>query len=408
MVAVLFVDLDRFKLVNDGLGHDAGDQLLVDVANRIAGVIRAQDVVARLGSDEFVVLCPSASDLDAIKSVAQRIVDALTGAFVIFDNEVFVGASIGISVSTGTETPIELLRFADTAMYRAKENRNSRVEVFDTRMQRNAARRLDVESALRQATGRDELRAYYQPIVSLQTGRVSNLEALIRWDRRGVGLIRPDNFIPIAEEAGIILEIGAWMMRTATVDCARWQQVAPGIGVSVNVSVRQFESGDLVSVVQSALANSGLDPTLLTLEITESVMLDHSDRNAAIMRRIRDLGMHISLDDFGSGYSSLTYLRLLPIDSIKIDRSFLQSLGSAVRDMAMLSAIVNLGTAHDLAVVAEGIDTEAKLSAVRAVGCTFGQGFLFAKPMPLAATLEYLAPADAHSAARSRAPANTD
>ena len=391
VVGMVFVDLDRFKLVNDGLGHDAGDELLVLVANRIADAIRLQDVVARLGSDEFVVLCPSASDLDAIKTVALRIVRALTGAFVIFGNEVFVGASVGVSVSTGNETPIELLRFADTAMYRAKETGNSRVEVFDTRMQRNAARRLDVESALRQAAGRNELRAYYQPIVSLQTGKVSNFEALIRWDRRGVGLIRPDNFIPIAEEAGIILEIGAWMLRSATVDCVRWQSVTPGVGVSVNVSVRQFESGDLVGEVQGALAASGLDPALLTLEITESVMLDHSDRNAAIMRRIRDLGMHISLDDFGSGYSSLTYLRLLPIDSIKIDRSFLQSLGSAVRDMAMLSAIVNLGTAHDLAVVAEGIDTEAKLVAVGAVGCTFGQGFLFAKPMPLDETLDYLA-----------------
>jgi len=391
VVGMVFVDLDRFKLVNDGLGHDAGDQLLVLVAERIAGAIRSQDVVARLGSDEFVVLCPSAFDLDAIKAVAIRIVDALTGAFVIAGNEVFVGASLGVSVSTGTETPLELLRFADTAMYRAKEDGNSRIEVFDTRMQDHAARRLDVESALRQATGRDELLAYYQPIVDLGTGRVANFEALIRWDRRGVGLIRPDNFIPIAEEAGIIMEIGGWMLRSATVDCANWQSVAPGVGVSVNVSVRQFESGDLVREVQDALAASGLEPGLLTLEITESVMLDHTDRNTAIMRRIRDLGMHISLDDFGSGYSSLTYLRLLPLDSIKIDQSFLQSLGTAPRDVAMLQAIVNLGAAHDLDVVAEGIDTETKLETVRTVGCQFGQGFLFAKPMPIAETMTFLA-----------------
>jgi diguanylate cyclase (GGDEF)-like protein/PAS domain S-box-containing protein len=390
VVGMVFVDLDRFKLVNDGLGHDAGDALLRLVAERIAGAIRVQDVVARLGSDEFVVLCPNASDLDAIKTVALRIVDALAAAFPISGNEVFIGASIGVSVSTGVETPLELLRFADTAMYRAKEGGYSRVEVFDTHMQRHAARRLDVESALRQATGRGELLAYYQPIVELESGRVSNLEALIRWDRRGVGLIRPDNFIPIAEEARIILEIGAWMLRMATTDCVQWQAVAPGVGVSVNVSVRQFESGDLVEVLQDALACSGLAPGLLTLEITESVMLDHSDRNAAIMRRIRDLGMHISLDDFGSGYSSLTYLRLLPIDSIKIDRSFLQSLGSEMRDRAMLRAIVNLGMAHDLAVVAEGIDSEAKLSAVREVGCHFGQGFLFSKPVPFGQTLELL------------------
>ncbi|HEV7523731.1 MAG TPA: diguanylate cyclase [Acidimicrobiia bacterium] len=400
VVGMVFVDLDRFKLVNDGLGHDAGDQLLVLVADRIADAIRVQDVVARLGSDEFVVLCPSASDLDAIKTVAHRIVDALGGPFVISGSEVFVGASIGVSVSTGIESPLELLRFADTAMYRAKEDGNSRIEVFDTKMQRHAARRLDVESALRQARGRDELLAYYQPIVDLETGEVSNLEALIRWDRRGVGLIRPDNFIPVAEEAGIIMEIGAWMMHTATRDCMRWQSVAPGVGVSVNVSVRQFEAGDLVDEVQHALTESGLPAALLTLEITESVMLDHNDRNAAIMRRIRDLGMHISLDDFGSGYSSLTYLRLLPIDSIKIDRSFLQSLGTELRDEAMLRAIVNLGTAHDLVVVAEGIDTPAKLEAVRTVGCHHGQGFLFAKPMPLSETLTYLGldPAMSHRA----------
>ena len=391
VVGMVFVDLDRFKLVNDGLGHDAGDQLLVLVADRIAAAIRVEDVVARLGSDEFVVLCPSASDLDAIKAVASRIVDALARAFVIADNEVFVGASLGVSVSTGSETPIELLRYADTAMYRAKEHGNTRVEVFDARMQQHAARRLELESALRQATARGELLAYYQPIIDLRSWRVSGLEALIRWDRPGVGLVAPDDFIPVAEDAGIINEIGPWMLRRATNDCAAWQDIAPGVGVSVNVSVRQFESGDLVRNVRDSLAGSRLPADLLTIEITESVMLDDSEHNAVIMRQIRDLGVHISLDDFGSGYSSLTYLRLLPIDSIKIDRSFLQSLGSGRRDDAMLGAIVNLGTAHDLVVVAEGIDTEAKLTAVVAMGCHQGQGYLFAKPMPLATTLEYLA-----------------
>jgi diguanylate cyclase (GGDEF)-like protein/PAS domain S-box-containing protein len=390
VVGMVFVDLDRFKLVNDGLGHDAGDQLLVLVADRIAGAIRVEDVVARLGSDEFVVLCPSASDLDAIKAVADRILDALGGAFDIAGNEVFVGASIGVSVTTGSETSIELLRSADTAMYRAKEHGNTRVEVFDARMEQHAARRLDLESALRQATGREELLAYYQPVVDLRSWQVSYVEALIRWDRPGSGLISPDDFIAVAEESGIIMEIGAWMLRRATSDCAQWQGIAPGVGVSVNVSVRQFEAGDLVRTVREALAESGLATELLTLEITESVMLDESEHNASIMRQIRDLGVHLSLDDFGSGYSSLTYLRLLPIDSIKIDRSFLQSLGSGTRDDAMLSAIVNLGAAHDLVVVAEGIDTEAKLTAVCAVGCHLGQGYLFSKPIPLAQTLDYL------------------
>ncbi len=389
-VGMVFIDLDRFKLVNDGLGHDAGDQLLILVADRIAAAIRVQDVVARLGGDEFVVLCPSASELAAIKAVAHRILDALSGSFTIAGNEVSVGASIGVSVGTGTETPLELLRYADTAMYRAKAAGNEPIEVFDARMQQHAAQRLDLESALRQATGRHELHAHYQPIVDLYSLQVAHVEALIRWERPGVGLINPDDFIPIAEQAGIITEIGTWVLRRATADCAGWQGVAPGVGVSVNVSVRQFESGDLVRTMQDALTDSGLAPELLILEITESVMLDHTDRNATIMLRIRDLGVHISLDDFGSGYSSLTYLRLLPIDSIKIDRSFLQSLGSATRDHEMLSAIVNLGSAHDLAVVAEGVDSDAKLEAVRAAGCRYGQGFLFSTPLPLQETLAFL------------------
>ncbi|HEY5076301.1 MAG TPA: EAL domain-containing protein, partial [Acidimicrobiia bacterium] len=391
VVGMVFVDLDRFKLVNDGLGHDAGDQLLVLVADRIAGAVRENDVVARLGNDEFVVLCPSASDLDAIKVVATRILDALAGPFVIADNEIVVSASIGVSVGTGYETPIELLRYADSAMYRAKEEGNTPIEVFDARMQQFAARRLDLESALRQATGRGELLAYYQPIVAVGSGRVAHFEALIRWDRPGVGLVRPDDFIPVAEEAGVIMEIGPWVLRRAASDCMRWQSVAAGVGVSVNVSVRQFEGGDLVRTVQGALTDSGLAPELLTLEITESVMLDHTERNAAIMSRIRELGVHISLDDFGSGFSSLTYLRLLPIDSLKIDGSFLRSLGSALRDAAMLRAIVNLGTTYDLVVVAEGVDTEAKLAAVRAAGCRYGQGFLFSKPLPYPEVIAYLA-----------------
>jgi EAL domain-containing protein (putative c-di-GMP-specific phosphodiesterase class I) len=283
------------------------------------------------------------------------------------------------------------LRFADTAMYRAKELGNTHVAVFDARMQQLAARRLDVESALRQATSRDELVAFYQPIVDLRTWQVSHLEALIRWDRPGIGLVGPDDFIAVAEEAGSIMEIGPWVLRRAASDCAAWQRVAPGVGVSVNVSVRQFESGDLVREVSDALASSGLAPALLTIEITESVMLDHTERNAVSMRRIRDLGVHLSLDDFGSGYSSLMYLRLLPIDSIKIDRGFLQALGTGLRDDAMLRAIVNLGLAHDLVVVAEGIDTAAKLAAVCAAGCHQGQGFLFSKPMPLEQALDFLA-----------------
>jgi diguanylate cyclase (GGDEF)-like protein/PAS domain S-box-containing protein len=381
-VGLVFIDLDRFKLVNDGLGHDVGDQLLVLVADRIASVVRAGDVIARLGGDEFAVLCPNAPDLDAVTAAAERIITALERPFSIVGGDVFVRASVGVSVWNGTETPLELLRCADVAMYRAKGRGTSQVELFDDEMHREIAARLDLESSLRHAVDQDELVAYYQPIVDLDTGDVSQLEALVRWDRPGVGLVGPHEFIEVAEDARIVVQLGEWMLHRAAADCARWQELVPGVGVSVNVSARQFDGADFDRTVASALDASGLAPELLTLEITESVMLAHTERNVAIMQRIRDLGVHIALDDFGSGYSSLTYVRRLPIDSIKIDRSFLQSLTPGA-DVVMLRSIVDLGTAHGLAVVAEGIDTQEKLNAVRAVGCRFGQGFLFSQPKPV-------------------------
>ena len=389
VVGMVFVDLDRFKLVNDGLGHDAGDELLVLVAHRIANAIRVGDVVARLGSDEFVVLCPSADDLDAIKAVALRIVEALGGSFVIAGNEVFIGASIGVSVSTGKETPLELLRFADTAMYRAKARGNPGVEVFDAAMENNAARRFGLESALRQATRRGELVVHYQPIVDLDDGRIGSFEALVRWDRPGVGLTMPDHFIAVAEETGIIMDIGQWVLHRAVADCRRWQDVAPGVGVSVNVSVRQFDSGDLVGTVQAALLASKLPAGLLTLEITESVMLEHTDRNAAIMSRIRGLGVHISLDDFGSGYSSLTYLRRLPIDSIKIDRSFLQSLGSASRDATLQRDRRARGRTRSRR-GSRGNRHRRQARARELGGLPLRPGLLVLEPMPFAQAVTYL------------------
>jgi diguanylate cyclase (GGDEF)-like protein/PAS domain S-box-containing protein len=391
-LGLLFVDLDRFKLVNDALGHDVGDQVLMIVAERIASCCRQpDDLVARIGADEFVVLCETPRSLETISALAARITQALEIPVDMDGATMFVSASIGVAEWHEGETALDLLRFADTAMYRAKARGRSQLELFDDRMREEVTARLDFESALRQGVNRNELETHYQPIIDLESKRISHFEALVRWNRPGVGLVSPNDFIPAAEAAGLVVPIGEWVLAQATRDCAGWQDVAPGVGVSVNVSVRQFDAGDLVKTVQDALASAGLAPHLLTLEITETVLLDQTERNAAIMTRIRELGIHIALDDFGSGYSSLTYLRRLPIDSIKIDRSFLQSLETDSRDLVLLKAIGELGNMYGLDVIAEGIDTEEKLAAVRAVGCAYGQGYLFARPAPVAESIALLA-----------------
>jgi diguanylate cyclase (GGDEF)-like protein/PAS domain S-box-containing protein len=383
-VGVIFLDLDRFKLVNDSLGHDVGDELLVRVADRLRAITRDGDA-ARLGGDEFVVLCAGMSGTDEVVEQAALIEDVLRAPFTVGSEEVVVTASIGIAVwSSDHETPIELMRYADTAMYRAKESGRARFEIFDEQMHESVAARLDLESALRFAIDRQELCAYYQPIVALRDGRATHLEALVRWNRPGVRLIAPNEFIQIAEETGLINAIGAWMLCRATEDCARWQDVAPGVGVSVNVSARQFEDGRIVESVESALAESHLPPELLRLEITESVLLEHTDRTIAILRQLKERGVRLALDDFGTGYSSLTYLQRLPLDELKIDRSFVASLEDDDADRTLLRMIVHLGRSLHLMVVAEGIDSVRKLQAVQQLGCHYGQGFLFAQPAPYA------------------------
>jgi diguanylate cyclase (GGDEF)-like protein/PAS domain S-box-containing protein len=382
VVGMIFVNLDRFKLVNEGLGHNVGDEVLIQVANRIAAVVRSGDVVARLGSDEFAVLCPDAVELSAVTAAAERIVEALQQPFIIAGTEVYIGASTGVSTWNGERSSLDLLRCADVAMHRAKDGAISHVELFDDEMQREVEHRLEVESALRRAIERDEFVVHYQPVVDLDSGQVRLLEALVRWDRPGHGIVAPDKFIGVAEDCGLIIDLGAHVLRRAITDCAGWQKVASGVGVSVNVSARQFDVTQLDEHVFDALEASGLTPELLTLEITESVMLHHTERNVAMMQRFRSAGIHLTLDDFGTGYSSLTHVRRLPIDGIKIDRSFLESL-SPDRDTALLQSMVDLGRSQELTVIAEGIDSHDKLTAVRAAGCGLGQGFLFTKPLPL-------------------------
>jgi EAL domain-containing protein (putative c-di-GMP-specific phosphodiesterase class I) len=267
-------------------------------------------------------------------------------------------------------------------MYRAKDRGRGRIELFDQRMQTLVAARLDLESSLRRAIERDELVAHYQPIVAFASGRPTHLEALVRWQRPGTELVPPDQFIGIAEETGLIHPIGEWMLQRAALDCARWQAIAPGVGVSVNVSPRQFDSPSVVEAVDAALRETGLAPELFGLEITESVLVEDADETIVLLEDLKRLGVRIALDDFGTGYSSLTYLHRLPIDELKIDRSFVAVLEDETSDLVLLQMMVQLGRAFDLKVVAEGIDTDRKLRRIQRLGCHFGQGYLFARPAP--------------------------
>jgi diguanylate cyclase (GGDEF)-like protein/PAS domain S-box-containing protein len=384
LVGVVLLDVDRFKHVNDSLGHDVGDGLLVQVAARLRADAGETNTVARLGGDEFVVLCDEVRDVDEVSDHAHRLDELLRAPFLLNGVELMLTASIGIAVwNGGDEQADELVRHADAAMYRAKDRGRGRVELFDEPMQTQVSARLALESALRRAIDRDELVAYYQPIVAFTSGRPTHLEALVRWQRPDLDLVPPDEFIGIAEETGLIHPIGEWMLQRAAHDCATWQALAPGVGVSVNVSPRQFDSPSIVEAVAGVLRDSGLEPELLGLEITESVLLGDADETVGLLHELKALGVRVALDDFGTGYSSLTYLQRLPIDELKIDRTFVAVLEDEEADLNLLQMMIQLGRAFDLKVVAEGIDTDRKLRRIQRLGCHFGQGFLFARPAPI-------------------------
>ncbi len=382
-VGMLFIDLDRFALVNDSLGHDVGDELLVLVAERISGALREPDVVARVSGDHFVVLCEGVDSETTMIRLARRIQEELRAPFLPAPGrEVFVTASIGIARARADAAPRDLVRFAHTAMHRAKRQGPDGVSLFSDEMSAMTASRLELETALRRAIDRDELVVHYQPIVDLATGATRSYEALVRWNRPGHGLVPPDQFIPVAEETTLIVDLGAWVMRRALRDCATWQDRAPGVGVSVNVSVLQFRAGGLAATIREALTAAELRPDLVTIEITESIMLEQSEWNLAVLEQIRDFGVGVALDDFGTGYSALTHLRGMPIDVIKIDRAFLPRV-EAGEDLPVFRAVAELARACGFVVVVEGIETEATRALVQSAGCGFGQGFLFARPAPL-------------------------
>jgi diguanylate cyclase (GGDEF)-like protein/PAS domain S-box-containing protein len=381
--AVLFLDLDRFKLVNDSLGHLVGDRLLVGLAERLAGCVRPEDTVARLGGDEFAILLDEIQeDHDATK-VASRIQEELRRPFGLAGQEVFSTASIGVTLGDSRERrPEDLLRDADTAMYRAKAQGRDRHEIFDDAMHSRAVAALELETDLRRALERGGLRLVYQPIVSLASGRAVGFEALARWPLPDGGFVPPDEFIPLAEETGLILPLGQFVLREACAAARHWQEGGGGgLSVSVNISAREFGQPGLVDRIKDLLAENGLAPAQLRLEITESLIMDDPDEAVVRCLALRELGVGIDIDDFGTGYSSLSYLRRFPVDSLKIDRSFVGDMDTSTEDHEIVRAIVSLAGTLGIKTVAEGVETAEQLKRLRGLGCDFAQGYYFSRPV---------------------------
>jgi diguanylate cyclase (GGDEF)-like protein len=410
--ALIFLDLDRFKYINDSLGHAAGDELLVAIAGRLGEHLRPADTVARLSGDEFAVLLDGLEDDgDAIR-VAERVQGELNAPFNLGGHEVFTTASIGIALSSpGYEDPENVLRDADTAMYRAKENGKARYELFDAVMHARAVERLRLENDLRRATERGEFRVFYQPIVSLADDHVTGFEALVRWQHPERGLVPPSDFIPVAEETGLIVEIGEWVLREACRQMREWQRLSFDnrlLNISVNLSGRQFLQPNLIGCVKRILHETDLDPGRLKLEITESMMMENAEAASAMLVQLRALGVQLSIDDFGTGYSSLAYLHRFPVNTLKVDRSFVMRMGDAGENSEIVRTILTLASNLGMDVIAEGVETEGQLAQLKAMRCPYGQGYLFSKPVDAASAgaligaVEATPPAPAHRPGRLR------
>lgn len=381
--AVLFLDLDRFKVINDSLGHLVGDKLLKSIADRLRKSVRPGDVVARLGGDEFTILLNRTGDTQDVVQVAERVQRSLARPFQIDSYEVFTSASIGIIVSDDImREPEDFLRDADAAMYRAKEAGKARYEIFDREMHARNLNLLEVETDLRHAVEREEFEIHYQPIVDLLSGSVREFEALIRWNHPKRGLVLPDDFVEIAEETGLIIPIGKWIIEKACRQLAEWQRNSPvTLAMSVNLSAKQLMHPSLTDQVNEILRDTRLQPNQLKLEVTESTVMEHSERSLSVLSELDKLGVSLSTDDFGTGYSSLSYLQRFPFNRLKIDRSFIDKMGEDNRSGAIVKTILNLGENLGIEVVAEGIETEEQLESLQMLGCRLGQGYLFSRPI---------------------------
>lgn len=384
--AVLFIDLDRFKVINDSLGHHIGDELLVAIAQKLNDITRPEDMAARLSGDEFVVLLNDINGIGQAIQVADRLLEELRQPFAIQDRDVFVTVSIGIALCTPRhQSGVDLLRDADIAMYRAKAGGKGRYALFDPQMHLQVLREMHLEESLRRAIEHQELSLHYQPIVSLASGEIKGFEVLARWPHSQYGLISPAEFIPIAEEMGLIIPLGRWVLRAACAQFSQWRQRFPAVramGLSVNLSVVQLHDANVVSDLAELLSTLSLPSDCLTLEITESLLIDNVDYNQAVLEQIRSKGIRLSIDDFGTGYSSLSYLQRFPFCGLKVDRSFVSHLGTEAENPLLIKSILALAESLNLDPIAEGIETEKQLEFLQANGCRYGQGFLFYKPMP--------------------------
>jgi diguanylate cyclase (GGDEF)-like protein len=385
LFAVLFLDLDRFKFINDSLGHTYGDKLLVATARRLESCLRQVDIVARFGGDEFAILLDGIRDASDAIRVAEKIQEKLSAPFNFERSEAFTTASIGIALSTTSyEDPDDILRDADTAMYRAKAEGKARHELFDTTMHSRAVARLRLENDLRRAVERQEFRVAYQPIMSLETDKLVGFEALARWQHPERGLISPTEFIPLSEETGLIVPIGLWMLEESCRQLREWQQQSPAnraLIMSVNLSGKQLAQPDMVRQVSRVLRETGIDPHCLKLEITESVVMENAEMATTLLNQLRALGVHLSIDDFGTGYSSLSYLHRFPVDTLKIDRSFVGRMSSGDENLEIVRTIITLAGNLGMEVIAEGVESEWQKERLRELRCKFAQGYLFSPPV---------------------------
>ena len=394
-IAVVFLDLDDFKTINDSLGHAAGDEVLTEVAKRLATSVRASDTAARFGGDEFALLLEDIDDVQQAADTAERVLESLAMPLRVAHKELSLRCSIGISV-VEEDTPAgaeELIRDADAAMYRAKRDGKGSYRMFEPEMHEGVLARLELRTDLQRAIATEQLELHYQPLVRLEDGSVFGVEALLRWRHPERGLIPPGQFIPLAEETGLIIPIGRWVLREGCRHARRLRDALPAGAaptMSINLSVKQLQHSDVIADVRDAVQEAGIEPSALTLEITESVLM--ADTELAVMRleELKALGVRLALDDFGTGYSSLSYLSRFPVDVLKMDRSFLHD-GATPETSELASAVLALGTTLRLQVVAEGIELSEQWTSLRDLGCEFGQGFFFARPMDADAVLEHLA-----------------
>jgi diguanylate cyclase (GGDEF)-like protein len=390
-VALMFIDLDRFKLVNDSFGHVIGDELLKQVAARLRRCLRDTDTVARLGGDEFTIMLPEVDSPQAAGEVAERILNDFEQPFTDAEQEMYISASIGISLfPRHASLPDELVKHADTAMYSAKDSGRSRYCYFTEALNHEVREKVMMESGLRRAIERGELRLFYQPKIDLKSGRVMGAESLVRWQHPTLGLVPPSKFIPIAEESGLIVQLGEWVMYAACQQLRAWQHAGYELQVAINVSARQFRQRNLTELVLSAMAASDIDPSFVEIELTEIAIMNDAESSISTLEAMKSRGISISIDDFGTGYSSLSYLKRLPLDILKIDQSFVRDITTDHNDAAIVRAIIGLARSLGKKVIAEGVEDNSQLSFLNANGCNYGQGYLFGRPLDPVMFLELL------------------